>query len=78
MRECTICGTAFTPCRNAKTCSPKCSVIRTARRQRAYQVAHPEVVKRARKKFRDEMVLINSRRMSAQIDRAVKILFQLT
>ena len=37
-----LCGEEFTPARTAKTCSPKCSAVRSARRQRKWRETHPE------------------------------------
>jgi hypothetical protein len=52
--------------------------VRAARRARAYRVANPKAIKRARAKFRDKMQLVEARAASARLDRAVKILFELT
>jgi len=71
-----LCGKQFEPKRNSKTCSPECSTVRTARRQRAYVKAHPAQKKLTEKRYRKSVY--RDRRQGRRIDRAVRLLFALT
>lgn len=73
---CLICGTPFEKHRNSKTCSPKCSAVRTARRQRAYVKAHPVQKRLTEKRYRKAKY--RARQSSRMLDRAVRLLFALT
>lgn len=68
-----VCGAPFAPRKNAKTCSPKCSTARTARRQRAYIKAHP-----AQKHTTEERYRAKVHRETRMLNRAVRLLFALT
>ena len=76
VKICTICGAGFAPQRNAKTCSPKCSSIRTARRQRAYIKAHPEQKRLTEIRYRK--MVHRDGRQGRMLNRAVRLLFALT
>ncbi len=70
-----LCGKIFEPKRNSKTCSPECSKVRTARRQRAYIIAHPEQRRLTDLRYREVVSHVS---MTRKVNRAVRLLFALT